>query len=474
MKKWYAILMALCMIFTLAACSGGESESTVEEEKGIEFKNGLNWDLTEVYIVPNDSDGWGSNNYGPMTEDESFFLMPEREFGGSEVVLNIKLVDKDEEAYEVYNVPVKDGDLVYMDLDPDYQFAVYVNGNDKYEGEWIQSGDRDPVEEVEKTDSGIEELLGVWHYDGYADHVYILFYDDATFAEINTRSGEIEVQGTYEANEDGDVVLTGSDGEVFGWFDTYYFKDTNGDPLPEDKLRSFYYDSISFYCDFNGQEYLDILSKLEAPAESRPHFEAMNHYITYDIGSGGEYLRNGACVFTSNGKYYEPMYATVSMEYDSINDTKDVFVEITFTETTYLDVYDYPEFVYTNDFQAGMCVDIFDYYTGYRLPATDTYGDTSRGENYHYYEYESQGHMIQVDHNYSTDWKLDSDGSYVLKVQHFFRMPADYDGIVYGHLPANEDYIGYISGSNDEGDPLPMMDDERAVGALLSRVNVLG
>ncbi len=317
------------------------------------------------------------------------------------------------------------------------------------------------------------DVIGAWSYDDYIGEVYVLIYEDGTFAEVDAGAGAIRVVGVYEEEDEDSITFYGDDGENVGWFDTFYFNDENGKALPSDELRSYYCGPMSYCFGLDDPQYQDILAVLAAAETEIPYFEEAGYEINYDLGEGGTYMKNGACVFTNKGDYYDRMYATVSMDLDSYNDTKDGFVEIEFTETTYMDVGDYPEFVFYKDFQAGMAIMLCDYYTGCELPATSTYGDTSRGENYHYYEYESQGRQVRIDHNYSTDWKLDANGSYVIKVQHFLRMPADYDGVVYIHQEAPASYKEYVHNS-DPGDTMPKIDDARVKNAIFCRLNTVG
>ncbi len=209
------------------------------------------------------------------------------------------------------------------------------------------------------------------------------------------------------------------------------------------------------------------------PEAEEPYFEKKGWYANYTLDEGGTYMDNCVYAYTKDGEFYARLPATVTITRDSYYDTLDGYVEMEFTKLVYVDKGDYPMFMFENKFTIGMIQNLYDYHTGYWLPDTRTYGDSNRGENYFYYEYESQGRQVHVEFNYSTDWERHEDDSYTLTMDFFIRMPADYDGIAIAQVEVYPDYESMMNRS-DPGEELRPPEGHLLKNALICLVNTFG
>ncbi len=217
---------------------------------------------------------------------------------------------------------------------------------------------------------------------------------------------------------------------------------------------------------------LEVVESKESAASSA-YLEQMGAEINYAFGDGEVFMEAGAYVHTLDGKNYATIPLTLEMSLDSVNDTKDGFVEIEFTKTVHLDSENYPDFMSGNDWTLGMSEILCDYYTGFEFNSAVVDGDIDKGENYHYYEYVSQGRKICVEYNFSAEWFQKKDGSYILEQQTFLRVPSDYDGILYGQRKAYPDYESCVAGNTYPEDSMYLLSGERLQDIVLCRVNTM-
>ncbi len=377
MKKIFMLLLVVCMLATLTACGKEEKdkvqvkvkdqtetkektnvkeqeeeqekEDETENEKGIMIVNGIGLTLEEIHIVTQGADEWGEPMFGQLEDGESATLFPMRTFNSQIIEADILAIDMDGDIYEVYNVPMRDGDICILSFDDDFNFVAVIG--------------------------------------------------DASFI------GQCSI-------------------------------------------------------DFEGDD------------EEIAYFDEMGYELNYEINEGSVEMTNGAYAFTPNGEYYCTIPATIWIERESYDDTQDGYIETTFTKTVYLDSFYFPSFIKEGMFDSlSITTRLYDYYTGYWLADGNTIGDSKRGDNHYYYEYESQGRTICVDYNYSTDWTKEEDGSYILKMQSFIRMPEDYDGIIYASLAAYPDYAAYLEGHSQPEGNYQLITDGEAEDAIFWGVN---
>ncbi len=304
----------------------------------------------------------------------------------------------------------------------------------------------------------LSDLLGVWEFS--LEETYLLFYEDSTWETI-TFEGEKLENGAYKF--DGQQVILALSGKIITltW-------DEDGDLADgENNLL------LLYVCDFESEEYRQYLAYLES---LKCYFEDQGYEINYAFGDDWVFQNNGAFLVVNNGQHSGRMDVIVKLEQDSFNDTKDGYVEIEFTKTVYMDCEGQPDFVKNaSSYTAAVTNGLYDYYRGYVLRCESAYGDSSRGDNAFYYEYESQGRTICVDYNYSTEWEQYADGSVAVITHNFIRMPADYDGIIYAVTEAYPDFATYaqsISGNpGDSGENIATMQDSDVQNAIFCRVH---
>lgn len=452
MKKILAILLALCLLLALTAC--GEEEEP-ETEQGIQFVNGFDWTLTEVYVVPSDESEWGNALFESMDAGDQGYLYAEARFGSREVVVDILAYDEDNDQFSAMNIVLKDGDTVMLQLDEEYNFAVYVNETEKYTGEWLRGDTPDEPVEPDVPDEPVVEgpvdfsetdVTGFWDYADY--DAWLVLKDDATWAIYNGDAGLV-AEG-YQSDSLTQLDLYDDNHELY---DILYVTDMENLPLGEGILRSDNMGLLYFQGGLDDPEYAFLL---DAPQEA--WFEQLGYGVNYALGDGAVKVNDAAFAYSDDSGDYGTFPATVSLELLSYNDTRDGYVEIELAETIFLDAAEYPSFTFLYNYVLGMEHGLFDYYTGYQLQGHLVQGDSSRGENHAYYEYESLGRTICVDYNYSTNWQPLNDNSYLYESVIFVRMPADYDGILYGLVDSYPDYDTYI-GRGDPGDSFVTLPD---------------
>lgn len=449
MKKLLAMLLTLCMLLSLAAC-GGE---TKQEEQGVAITNSLGWDLEEVYMVTAGAKTWGDPVIQNLPNGKYETLYLEVAYGSRTAKVDILGIDKDGDSYAVYNVTLNDGDICTLYLDNSADFVVDV-GEARFTGEWIHA-DAPETEEP----APVYDIAGVWEYDNYA--IYLLFDKEGNYTIVSMNGPEIADQGTYTM--DGSAICLQSNSGS-----TEYLTMEEGGMLDDSK------ESIQYKDTLESSLYYNIMDSLE---EEPPYFEQMGYTINYAKGDGNTYLLNGACMFTKDGSHYARVPVSVSIVQDSYNDTQDGYVEIEVTQTIQIDVEDYPDFYFEYETLTSTQRMFWDYYTGYKLNPGGgrIYGDSDRGENYHYFEYESQGRNIIIDMNFSSEWYQKNDSSFIHTQQHFFRIPIDYDGLVLAVMPMYTDYATYHSRTSDSSEPdnVEFSDEPRLTEALLYRVHTI-
>ncbi len=302
----------------------------------------------------------------------------------------------------------------------------------------------------------LADVEGVWEISGSGE--FLIFYSDLSWEAVSNQGDMLD---SGEFSFDGQELIAAIGGEMvsFGWSET-------GDLYSEEDVVL-----LTRLCGLEGEDYQAFLDML---LSNQAHFDRMGYEINYNFGDGQVYMENGVFVMANGGQHFARMPNTVSMEIDSFNDTGDGFVEIEFTHRAWLASENFPEFIYDVDYyENGMVSGLYDYYTGYNLPASTTYGDTERGDNYFYFEFESQGRTICVDYNYSTEWIKDSTGSKEFVKHIFIRMPADYDGIVYGVPEGYPDFVTYALNNSGEEKTIGPMDDTNKENAIFCRVNTI-
>ncbi len=456
MKKLFAILLAVSMLVSLSAC-GGESEPS---QTGITFENSLDFNFVEVYVVQKDSSGWG-DPIMEISEGYDDYFYPENLFGTREPIVDILVIDEGNNQYISYGIPLEDGDVVTYYFDADGVISIDVNEVYKYDVEVIASGS-----EVNTGDDNIP--YGVWEYDEYL--AYFAIYDDGTWAKIGTSNWDISISGYYEFADEDTIELYADDDEYSGFYGYMYKTDENGHPLPYEVLRSNDEGMLSYLCSFDSAEYQDILAKVSS---SDSYFAEADYVVNYEFGLGEERMHDGGRIFTPDGRYYEAMDVKFAMELDSYTDLGDGYAEIVFTEAVLFDSVEYPDFTILNDYNTGFSGEFYDYYTGYLLPMNEYFANSSRGENYHYFMYESEGRSVRIEIDYVAEIEKYDDNSMIFAVQYTVVMPIDYDGLVYAHLTAEPDFDSYIEAQEYEPSDYYIMDQYGLYGAVFCRVNDL-
>lgn len=169
------------------------------------------------------------------------------------------------------------------------------------------------------------------------------------------------------------------------------------------------------------------------------YFEKNNLSCNFEMGSGATYLENGSSYYKNDGSSFSMAPVDWEIYKSSDQNTGDGYREVGFTAICY-----FPEIYNPNLSGAskyGCSFSMCDYYTGFELPSSVNFGNTSLGENFYHYEFEVNSEPIQLDYNYSTEWKNDiGDYSHTLIVSFWVRMPVDYDGLVFCALPRAESY----------------------------------
>ncbi len=438
MKKVFVILLALSLLCGFAACE--------KEEKGIAIVNDLGVDLENIYIVRAGAEDWGEPLIGYLDAGVGAFVYLGNSLGGREFTVDLRAVDVEGDAYEFSNVYMMDGDSCSLQF-AEGEVIAYVDVHGRNVGSWIIAEDEPEM-----------DVVGIWEYDAY--YIYLILDEDDSYAEVSAEDGHVIDEGKYTVDGES-LILTSGYGDPERTMSIY-----------EDLLVDADGDSLSYAGSKDGKLYNEILGLISSA--NMAYFDMMGFGANYSLDEGSVLMDNAVYVFAQDGLYYDSVPALVSISLDSYNDTQDGFVEIEFTKTVYIDRDDYPEFMFYNDFDIGMTHKLFDYYTGHFLPDSAVYGNTSRGDNYFYYEYESQDRTICVDYNYSTEWTRHEDDSYTFEQQNFIRMPADYDGIIYGHLEAYPDYQSCVDAREYPVELISPMDDSDAENALLCCVNSLG
>ncbi len=444
MKKMLAILLTLCMLLPLSACGG---------EKGIPFVNAFGCELEGVYIVPTGTGDWGNKKFGPMGIDRDAYIYGEQTFGVRELTVDIMVKDMEDNQYEVYGVPIRDGDRVVLKPEGEDGFTVTVNDDADFYGQKISAEQPTPISEM--------DVVGIWEYEG-ADR-YLIIYNGREWAQV-TADVELVAKG-YQSWSYDCLSLCLEDSMVFA---DVYSADEKGGALPSATLRVADQGLIHYVGDLGADDYQYLLEYETADAA---HFEEMGYEVNYRFGESGTYMPKGAYSYTNDEFYYDAFPATVSIDLISYNDTGDGYAEVEFEKTTWFDRDDYPDFMFENKFIIATTQNLYDYYTGYHLPDSAIFGNSDRGDNYYYYEYESQGRTICVDYNYSADWERLEDTSYVFRMEFFVRMPIDYDGIVFAHLEAAPTIDELHSYQSDPGDTLTAIEDPRLENAVICKVN---
>ncbi len=317
----------------------------------------------------------------------------------------------------------------------------------------------------DREDEDDVDVAGVWMYRELEE--YLILYADGTWEKISAGADKIAM-GEYTATEKR--VRLKAEGEVY---ETLYWDDEEGDPLPDGTLRGS--ECWVYYCfALDSQAYRQFLESMDGTDDllsATPYFVEQGYEINYELDEGGIYLKNGGYALSQDNKEYGRVPMTVTLTRNSFQDTLDGYVEIEFTKTVYFDRSDYPAFMFNKKFIIGQSTNLYDYYTGYWLRDTVHHGDTTKGENYYYYEYQSMGRTIHLEFNYDINWTRQTDTSYLLEQHYFVRMPADYDGIIVATPEAYPNYDSYLAAQSDPGDELRVVPDWAARNALLCRIH---
>ena len=215
-KKLICLLLALAVCLSLTACGG-------KAEKGVTITNNVGYTLKEIYISTNDSSDWGDNLVpGTLADGASMTLKLSERFGGTEAVLDIRALDEDGDAYEFFELSLKDGDSVTLNWDSDEPDAKVVSGKDEktYAGQLTMKS-----EDV----GSIEDYLGCWKYDDY--DAYIAIYEDYTWQLVDGTGNVTMNPGVMESGDS--IVLLDENGEDYLglYFNNGTLTDEEGDTL---------------------------------------------------------------------------------------------------------------------------------------------------------------------------------------------------------------------------------------------------
>ena len=448
MKKIMAILLALCMLISLAACTN------TAEPVGVSFTNGLNCSVESIYISAVDSEDWGEDIVDVLASYTNTTWFPQDTFGANEADVDIRIVDELSNEYLFYSVSVADGDA----------FAVFMNEEGKAELSLAGSEEMYIGELLTIAEEQQEDFSGVWELDG--TDAYILMRENGVWEQID-KDGKTIDKGVYEESENG-IVLS--------WLNSE--ENVELSLTADNSLANDTFGTMVYAFGFDSPEYED-LHALIVDNQVTDYFEQKGYEINYEFGDGEVYMNNGA-FFVGYAEddydlnYYSAVPAYVCFDLDSREETDDGYVEIEFTKTIYLYADYYPDFVYEiedcgPDFMDGM----YDYYTGYILPLSSAYLNEELGEDYFTYEYESLGRTIDITYHITYDMEQWDDGTCVCTVQNYVKMPADYDGLVAAQCMSYSAAANLEAFMNLEEDIIGPMNDDDAIGALFCRVNVL-
>ncbi len=420
--------------------------ATVKGKAFADISSELDVSISELYVFPADSSDRGDPVATDMGYLEHLELSLTALCGRAELLSDIVLADEYGDSYIFEDVALTEGSEYYFSYD-ELGKPVLVNfdSNREYSSDRLEGGASDHL---------LSDLEGVW--DSPADEAYVLFYGDLTW-DIVSYEGEITASGNYDFL--GREIIMYIDGEALSlrWSGDTELTGEDG--------------SLSYVCSFDSPVYEELRALV---ASGSVCFEAKGYDINYEADSGGVYLPDMMAAYTEDGSFYETLPITMGVIIDSVTDSGDGFVEIVFTENVLLSAADYPSEMLTNNSSLSVTTVLCDYYTGYWLTEGSTTGNSSRGDNYYYYEYESQGRTVSVEYSYSTEWMPGLGGDFILSKQYSVRMPADYDGLVFVHAGCHPDYESYAAGLQSEPAGLGTVDDVRLETALICRIHSIG
>ncbi len=207
MKKYLIILMALCMLLSLAACD-------TRQEQGVTIVNKLDVDLVDVKVGISDGSINGIILAEKLARGESAVLSLQEICNGFEGFVSIQALDEDANAYTLTEVKLYDGVTVTLERSNNVLYANYTynNGQAQYSGQII------PYQPpVTPPDNSAEKFIGSWEYKDY--DIWLEIYDDGTYKTYNgtgtSTTGTYKVEkGTMTLSKNGATFTVDQDGNL--------------------------------------------------------------------------------------------------------------------------------------------------------------------------------------------------------------------------------------------------------------------
>ena len=196
-KKLAAIILALALCLSLAACGGSDTEvtATIVNRTGVTIGN--------VCISPASSDSWGDGLLSGELADGAMTTVSIGSFSEKELEAGFNIIVYDDMNLAIYDDSFStdpcffDSGNYLIFMPADMTSVMYIDtGYDaaEYDGYLAEAG-FGPVEET-----GLSDFTGVWKYSDY--DVYLFINDDLTY-EVRDSAGSTAGPFSYYAVDDG-------------------------------------------------------------------------------------------------------------------------------------------------------------------------------------------------------------------------------------------------------------------------------
>ena len=379
MKKLIALLLAVLMLLTLAACGGevvGDDwrVSGIVDADGTITHDGESVDVL-VAVSPESAAFYRDEAEQILFDSVSFpMAIPDAE----SAFYTIRFDDLDGDGESDVTVDFRHADNTETHLV--WIWDTHVRYVFREELSYVTGGE-DP------SDDALELYVGLWEYVG--QNFWLRVYENAAWAFLDAEENTV-LNGTAVADADGIELHDAASGDVLRLI-----------PTDDGEL----YDSAN-----DGY-----LHPVEAITHALPVFEAAG------LGDG----------YATADCYWE-VTKTGDMTHDGIR-------EIEFDAICYIPEDSIPYF--GESFITNTNSELYDYYTGMWLTAATAYSTTDRGENHYLHTVAWNGQSYTIEFFYSTDWQ-DNVGDFakVLTKSYIVYLPADYDGLIFAAEAQPDNY----------------------------------
>ena len=406
MKKFLALLLAVVLCLSLAACGG--SDDTVGDDwrsSGVVVDSGTITHEGEgsVHVLVTVDENWAA-----FYRDE-----PEQILFDS---VSFPMTIPDAQEYF-------DGisfDDINGDGESDVSLGFVYAPGDSTSLIWIWDPEeryvfREDLSVLTTNGGDISDYVGLWEY--VDEDVWIRLYEDETWECLDDEGNAFQF-GTVSVDSTG--ITFYSDGIE----ETMHFDRTvSGDLIDSE----------------NG----GMLIPADSIQSRVPYFTRYGLEINAAMDTGTYWLKNGVCSYSSSGTGYSTgdCYWEAMKNYDY---THDGIREIQFDAICYIPQSSVGSF---QELQIVTACGLCDFHTGAWFPAQENHGNGERGDNYYLYTFDWNGESVTIEFAFSSDWQFYvGEWIGVLTMSYVVYMPEGYDGLIFVTEPEPVNHSDYEKG----------------------------